>query len=46
MGTLTTSQKTFADELAQTFYVTSKKSVPFRVGIKLKELDEDERVEN
>ena len=46
MGTLTIFQKPFADELVKTFCVTSAKSVPLRVGVKLEELDEDERVEN
>ena len=46
MGTLTIFQKTFADELVKTFCVTSKQSVPLRVGVKLEEFDEDERVEN
>ena len=46
MGTLTISQKKFADELVKTFCVTSTKSVPLRVGVKLEELNEDERVEN
>ena len=46
MGTRTISQKTFADELVKNNCVTSTKSVPLRVGVKLKELDEDERVEN
>ena len=46
MGTLTISQKTFADELVKTFCVTSTKSVLLRVGVKLEEGDEDERVEN
>ena len=35
MGTLTISQKTFADELVKTYCVTSTQSVPLRVGIKL-----------
>ena len=46
MGTLTISQKTFADELVKTFCVTSTQSVPLRVGVKLEEFDEDEKVEN
>ena len=45
-GTLTISQKTFPDELVKTFCVTSTKSVPLQVGVKLEEFDEDERVEN
>ena len=46
MGTLTIFQKTFADESIKTFCVTSTNSVPLRVGVKLEEFDEDERVEN
>ena len=46
MGTLTISQRTFADELVKTFCVTSTQSVPLRVDVKLDEFDEDERVEN
>ena len=46
MGTLTISQKTFADELVKTFCMTSTQSVPLQVGVKLEECDEDERVEN
>ena len=46
MGTLTISQKPFADELVKKFCVTSTQSVPLRVGVKLEEFDEDERVEN
>ena len=34
MGTLTISQKTFADELMKKFCVTSTQSVPLRVGVK------------
>ena len=30
----------------KTFCVTSTQSVPLRVGVKLEEFDEDERVEN
>ena len=41
MGTLTISQKTFADELVKKFCVISTKSVPLRVGLKLEEFDED-----
>ena len=33
MGTLKISQKAFADVLMETFCVTSKQSVPLRVGI-------------
>ena len=46
MGTLTISQKTFADELVKNVCVTSTQSVPLRVGVKLEEFDEDEKVEN
>ena len=46
MGTLTISQKTFADGLVKTFCVTSIQSVPLRVGVKLEEFDEDKRAEN
>ena len=46
MGTLMISQKTFADELVKTFCVTSTQGVPLRVGVKLEEFDEDEKVEN
>ena len=46
MCPLTISQKPFADERVKTFYVISKQSVSLRIGVKLKELDEDERVEN
>ena len=46
MGTLTISQKTFADELVKKFCTTSTKSVPLRVGVKPEEFDEDERVES
>ena len=46
MGTLTISQKTFADELVKNNCVISTISVPLRVGVKLEEFDEDERVEN
>ena len=46
IGTLMISQKTFADELIKTFCVTSTKSVPLRVGVKLDKFDKDERVEN
>ena len=46
MGTLTISQKTFADELVKKYSVTSTQSVPLRVGIKLEEFNEDEMVEN
>ena len=40
MGTLTISQKTFADELVIFFCVTA------RVGVKIEEFDEHEKVEN
>ena len=46
MGTLTISQQTFADEAVKNNCVTSTQSVPLRVGVKLKEFDEDERVQN
>ena len=46
IDTLTISQKTFADELVKKFCVTSTQSVPVRVGVKLEEFDEDEKVEN
>ena len=46
MGTLTISQKTFADELVKKVCVTSTQSVPLRVGVKLEELNEDEKAEN
>ena len=46
MGTLTISQKPFADELVKKYSVTSTQSVPLRVGIKLEEFSEDEMVEN
>ena len=46
MGTLTISQKTLADELVKTFCVTSTQNVLLRVGVKLEEFNEDERVEN
>ena len=46
MGTLTISQKAFADELVKNICVTSKQSVQLRVGVKLEEFDKVERVEN
>ena len=46
MGTLTISQKTFADELGKKICVTSTQSVPLRVSVKLEEFNEDEKVEN
>ena len=46
MGTLTISQKTFADELVKRFCVTRKRSVPLRVGVELETFDKDETVEN
>ena len=46
MGTLTISQKPFAGELVKKFCVTSTHSVPLRVGVKLEEFSEDEKVEN
>ena len=45
-GTLTISQKTFADELVKTFCVTSEQSISLRVGVRLEEFDEDEEVKN
>ena len=45
-GTLTISQKTFADELVKKSCVTSTQSIPLRVGVKLEGFDEDERIEN
>ena len=46
MDTLTISQKTFADELVKKNCVTATQSVPLRVGVKLEEFNEDEKVEN
>ena len=46
MGTLTISQKTFADELVKKFCVTSTQSIPLRAGVKLEDFDEDEMIEN
>ena len=48
MGALTLSQKMFADELVKNvlFDFHAECSTPLRVGVKLKEFDEDERVEN
>ena len=46
MGTLTISQKTFADELVKKVCLTSTQSVPLRVGVKLEEFNEDEKAEN
>ena len=46
MGTLTISQKRFADELVRKVCVSSTKSVPLRVGAELEEFDEEKRVEN
>ncbi|CAM9728232.1 unnamed protein product [Ascophyllum nodosum] len=45
-GTLTISQKKFADELVKKNCVTCTQSVPLRVGIKLEEFNENEKVEN
>ena len=45
MGTLTISQKTFADELVKNVCVTSTQSVPLRAGVKLEEFNEDGKVE-
>ena len=41
-GTLTISQQNFAEELVKNFRVTSVQSVPFKVGVKLEEFDENE----
>ena len=46
IGTLTISQKTFADELTKKFCVTSTQSVPLQGGGKLEEFDENEKEEN
>ena len=46
MGTLMISQETFVDGVVKKFCVTFTQSVPLRVGVKLEEIDEDERVEN
>ena len=46
MGTLTISQKTFADELVKKVCVSSTQSVPLRVGAKLEEFNVDDKVEN
>ena len=46
MGTLTISQKTFADELVKKFCATSTICVPLRVGVKLEEFDGGKRIEN
>ena len=45
-GTLTISQQSFAEELVKNFRVTSVQSVPLRVGVTLKEIDEDEEAES
>ena len=45
-GTLTISQQSFAEELVKKFRVASVQSVPRRVGVKLKEFDEDEKTES
>ena len=45
-GTLTISQQSFAEELVKTFRVTFVQSVPLRVGVKLEEFDEDEKIES
>ena len=44
--TLTTSQQSFAEELVEEFRVTSVQSVPLRVGVELKQFDEDEKAES
>ena len=41
-GTLTISQQSFAEELTKKFRVTSVQSVPFKVGVKLEEFDDEE----
>ena len=46
MGTLTMSQQSFAEELVKKFRVTSVQSVPFKVGVKLEDSDEDEETES
>ena len=45
-GVLTISQESFAEELVKKFRVTSVQSVPFKVGVKLEEFDEDEETES
>ena len=44
--TLTISQQSFAEELVKKFRVTSVKSVPLKVGVKLEEFDEDKETES
>ena len=44
--TLTISQQSFTEELVKNFRVTSVQSVPLRVGVELKEFDEDEETES
>ena len=44
--TLTISQQSFAEEFVKKFRVTSVKSVPPKVGVKLEEFDEDEKTES
>ena len=45
-GTLTISQKNFAEELVKKYHVTSKQNVPLRVSTKLDEFSEDEETKN
>lgn len=45
-GLLTISQKTFSDALVEKFGMISERRVPFGVGVKLDEFDEDEMTEN
>ena len=45
-STLTIYQQSFAEELVKKFRVTSVQSVPLRVGVELKEFDEDEETES
>ena len=45
-GTLTKSQQSFAEELVKKFRVTFVQSVPLKVGVKLKNFDEDEETES
>ena len=40
------SQQSFAEKLVKKFRMTSVRSVPLRVGVKLKEFDEDEETES
>ena len=45
-GTLTISQQSFAEESVKKFRVTSVRSVPLKVGVKLEEFDENEETES